>query len=167
MFRSGSSKLLRAVSVAIVAFVLGFLSACQTPGAIKSTGPETVVVPDEARLRARLVEFHNALGANDIERRYAMSAPAIREKMTLEQFKKDMRWNENAARMKMTAALGRACGCVPMQYLRCVLIVDVTVEEAGGKITKEQPLEMWEYDGSEWYGGYIGANSRGRCPGER
>ncbi len=67
----------------------------------------------------------------------------------------------------MSAALVRACSCTSMKALRCVLIVDVTIEEAGGKVMKDKPLEMWEYDGGEWYWGYIGANSRGRCPGER
>ncbi len=142
------------------------LSACAGPSGSRGSADETVSLPDETRLRARIAEFHNALGSNDIEHRYAMLAPAIREKMTLEQFKRDMRWNGNAARTKMTAALDRACSCAPVQYLRCVLIVDVAVEGAGGKITKERPLEMWEYDGSEWYWGYMGVESRGRCPGE-
>jgi hypothetical protein len=48
-----------------------------------------------------------------------------------------------------------------------VLIVDVTIEEAGSKIKKEQPLETWEFAGGEWYWGYLGTESRGRCPGER
>ncbi len=170
MFRFDSSNCRRAISVAIAAFVLGFLYACQTPGAITSSRPETVVVPDEARLRARLAEFHNALGANDISRRYAMAASGIRDRMTFEEFKKDLRWDENAARRKETkisASLARACSCAPMKALRCVLIVDITIEEAGGKVITEKPLEMWEYDGGEWYWGYIGADSRGRCPGER
>jgi len=51
--------------------------------------------------------------------------------------------------------------------MRCVLIVDVTIEEDGGGIKKERPLEMWEYAGGEWYWDYMGAESRGRCPGER
>lgn len=146
------------------------LSACASSPGSRGTGSEPVFLPDEARLRARLTEFHNALGANDIERRYAMSAPAIREKMTFEGFKRDVRWDESAARGKrsrMSASLDRACSCMPVQALRCVLIVDVTVEEEGGNIKKERPLEMWEYDGSEWYWGTIGAESRGRCPGER
>ena len=143
------------------------LSACTAPSGPRGLAGEAVSLPDEARLLARIAEFHGALGANDIERWYAMSAPAIREKMTLEQFKKDMRWNGNASQTKMTAVLDRACSCVPVQYLRCVLIVGVTAEGAGGKITRERPLETWEYGGGEWYWGYIGAESRGRCPGER
>jgi hypothetical protein len=131
---------------------------------------EKANVPDEARLRARLAEFHSALVANDIARWYAMTAPVVRDKMTFEQFKKDVRWDENAGRRKetrMTASLGRACSCTPMNTTRCVLIVDVMIEDADGKIKKERPLEMWEYAGGEWYWGYMGAESRGRCPGER
>jgi len=169
VLRLGNSNFRCTVSVAFVVLVLGFLAACQTPGATKSTGPEKATVPDEARLHLRLAEFHNALGANDIARWYAMTEPAVRDKMTFEQFKKDMRWDENAGRRKearMTASLGRACSCTPMRTTRCLLIVDVTIEEADGKIKKERPLEMWEYAGGEWYWGYMGAESGGRCPGE-
>ena len=149
-------------------FSLG-LSACGTPSGTRGSAGEAVSLPDEARLRARIAEFHGALGANDISKRYAMAMPAIREKMTFEEFKKDVRWDENAARRKetrMSAALARACSCVQAKALRCVLIVDVTVEEDGGKVIREKPLEMWEHDGGEWYWGTIGAESRGRCPGE-
>jgi len=157
---------------AIVCLVLAglVLSACGAPMASRGAGDGAVTLPDAARLHARLADFHNALGANDIARWYAMTSPGIRDKMTFEQFKKDMRWDENAARRKetrMSASLGRACSCVSARDLRCVLIVDVTIEEAGGKIKKEQPLETWEYAGGEWYWGYLGTESRGRCPGER
>jgi hypothetical protein len=90
--------------------------------------------------------------------------------MTFEQFKKDMRRDENAGRRKeagMTASLGRACSCTSAGYMRCVLIVDGTIEDADGKIRKERLLETWEYAGGEWYRGCMGAESRGRCPGER
>jgi hypothetical protein len=160
----------RTMSTVVIFLSLMSLAACQTPGSIMNSGPEKAAVPDEARLRARLTEFHNALGANDISKRYAMATTGIREKVTFEEFKKDLRRDENAARRKetrMSAALVRACSCTPMKALRCVLIVDVTIEEAGGKVITDMPLEMWEYDGGEWYWGYIGANSRGRCPGER
>jgi hypothetical protein len=125
--------------------------------------------PDEARLRARLAEFHSALGANDVTRWYAMTTPTIREKMTFEQFKKDLRWDENASRRKksvMTGDLGRVCSCVPMGFIRCVLIVNVTTRDADGRVQKERPLETWEYGDGEWYWGYLGPESRGQCPGE-
>lgn len=146
------------------------LTACSASLVPSGSRAEAVALPDEARLRVRLAEFHDALGTNDIARWYAMTSPAIREKMSFEEFKRDMRWEENTARRKewkMTASLGRACSCAPANDLRCVLIVDVTAEEAGGKSTKERPLEMWEYAGGEWYWGYMGVESRGRCPGER
>ena len=41
-----------------------------------------------------------------------------------------------------------------------VLIVDVTIEDADGKIKKERPLEMWEYAGGDWYWGYMGGTCR-------
>jgi hypothetical protein len=51
--------------------------------------------------------------------------------------------------------------------LRCVLIVEVTMEEADGRKKREQPLEMWEYADGEWYWGCMGSESLGRCPGHR
>jgi hypothetical protein len=146
------------------------LSACAASSGARGSADEAVSLPVEARLRARIAEFHNALGSNDISKRYALATPAIRERMTFEEFKKDLRWDENASRRKetrMSAALARACSCVQVKAIRCALIVDVSVEEDGGKVTKEKPLEMWEYERGEWYWGYIGAESRGRCPGER
>jgi hypothetical protein len=169
MLRSGRSKLRFAILIVIAVLSLAFLAACQAAGISRGAGADSFSPPHEARLRARLTEFHNALGANDISKRYAMAAPGIRGKMTFEEFKKDLRWDENASRRKetrMSAALVRACSCTPMEALRCVLIVDVTIEEVGGKVVKEKPLEMWEYAGGEWYWGDIGAESRGRCPGE-
>ena len=80
MSRIGSSK----IRWAFVVLVLGLLAACQAPGSIKSSGMEKATVHDEARLRARLAEFHSALGANDIARWYAMTAPAVREWTRLE-----------------------------------------------------------------------------------
>jgi hypothetical protein len=157
--------------VIFLAMGLSCLSACAAPpGPRGSAGEAVVSLPDEARLRARIVEFHGALGANDISKRYAMATPAIRGKMTFEEFKKDLRWDENTSRRKKTrisAALARVCSCVQVKAIRCVLIVDATVEEDGGKVIREKPLEMWEHDGGEWYWGTIGAESRGRCPGER
>ncbi len=159
------------LTVLFCLFLAGLLlSGCSAPLVSREAGAGAVSLPDEARLRARITEFHHALGANDISKRYAMATPGIRDKMTFEEFKKDVRWDENAARRKesrMSATLERACRCTLMNTMRCVLIVDVTIEEGGGGIKKEWPLEMWEYAGGEWYWGYMGAESRGRCPGER
>jgi hypothetical protein len=156
--------------VILAAMAMMLFPACGVPVVSQKTGTEAVSLPDEARLRARLAEFHDALGANDIAKWYAMTAPGIRDKMTFEEFKKDMRWDENAARRKeirMKGELGKVCSCTAMRTLRCVMIINVTIEDADGRVKKERPLEMWEYAAGEWYWGYMGPESRGRCPGER
>jgi len=113
--------------------------------------------------------FHSALARNDIETWYKMSTPMMRDNMDLQTFKKSLRQDkDNHGRMetKMTATLFRRCSCHPMgDALRCVLIADVAILE-NGESRRERPLEMWEYTHGDWYWGYLGAESRGRCPGE-
>jgi hypothetical protein len=140
---------LPAVIIACIT-ALFFLGACQ------GVKPTTVELPDETRLRARMQEFHNALGNNDIAAWYAMTSPTIRDKMTFDQFKKDLRWDEDASRRtrKTTRAdLMKPCSCVQMQFIRCVVIADITIEEPGKNPSRERPLEMWEFADGEWYCG--------------
>lgn len=117
----------------------------------------------------RVSQFHDVLANNDIIMWYAMTTPTIRSKMTLEEFKKDFRWDENNAKRnkdKMRGELNRVCNCLDMGYIRCVIIADVTIIRPDQQSTIERPLEMWEYGDGEWYWGYFGHDSRGLCPGE-
>jgi hypothetical protein len=145
------------------------LMACRAAGVPPAA--REVILPQEARLQERIKAFHDALGNNDIATWYAMTAPAIRKRMTFDQFKKDIRWEENSGRRTQStlqAQLLRSCNCE--QYgdaVRCVLAVNVTVTESGKKPRTESPLEMWEYSDGQWYWGYIGPDTGGRCPGEK
>ncbi len=150
------------VTMLLAAFVAG---ACQTA---PTKGGSTM--PYETKLKARLREYHEAMGRKEIEKLYAMSSPTIRRSMSLDDYKKDLRWEQVGAKMapmEVQADLGRGCNCVDMGgFMRCVLVVDVAINEAGKQPRTERPLEMWEYMGGEWYWGYTGPQSRGRCPGE-
>ncbi len=148
-------------SVLLFAVVVLLLGACQT------ILPQSGELPREDRLRERLQEFHHALGNNDIEKWYAMTSPVIRQKMTLDEFKKDLRWKEDRSKSKIEGELLRNCSCVQMQLLRCVLVVGISVDLPGQPPLKERPLETWEFGDGEWYWGYMGPDLRGRCPGEK
>ena len=157
----------RFILLVLSALTVMFLDACQmNKGShLALTGP----APNEERLRERIREFHRVLGDNDIASWYAMTSPTVTKKMTFEDFKKDFRWDENASRRtksNMKGELARICSCEQMTYLRCVLVVDVQINE-GGIQKRERPLEMWEFGDNEWYWGYIGHDSRGKCPGEK
>lgn len=153
------------LSAVMITYIMAlfFLGACQ------GVKPTAVELPDETRLRARLQELHNAIGNNDIAAWYAMTSPTIRDKMTFDQFKNDLRWDQDASRRTrktMRADLMKPCSCVQMQFIRCVVIADITVEESGKHPSRERPLEMWEFSEGEWYWGIMGHDSRGRCPGD-
>lgn len=153
-------------SLAILVFSLLFslISGCA------EVRPVTVNTPSEGRLRERVQDFHVILGNNDIATWYAMTTPTTRKKMTFDKFKQDLRWDDKkAARTKepMQAELSRVCNCVDVGTIRCVIIADVRISKPDGKTVQDRPLEMWEFADGEWYWGYIGAGSRGKCPGEK
>jgi len=151
------------IGVLVVVLLAPILSGCA------DTRPLTANVPNEGRLRERISEFHNALGNDDVAAWYAMTSPAIREKMTFEQFKKGLRRDENNAsrsRTTMQAELSRVCRCSEMRFLRCVLVADISIARPDREPSKERPIETWELAGGEWYWAYMGPDMGGRCPGE-
>ncbi len=154
----------RGLTLAVVLLTVLVTAGCSTAPARSDA-----TLPDEAKLQARLKEFHEAMGHNEIEKVYAMSSPNIRKAMTIVDFKKDMRWDKIGAKspvLEMQADLGKNCGCTDMGgFQHCVLIVKVAVSGAGRSPAIERPLEMWEYMNGDWYWGYSGPDSRGRCPG--
>jgi hypothetical protein len=153
----------KCMSFVVILLFLVFMAGCA------GVHPHNVKTPHEERLRARVSQFHDVLGLKDINAWYAMTTPTIRSKMTLEEFKKDFRWDENEAKtnnQKMRGEFSKVCSCLDMGYIRCVIIVDVTITQPDQPSTIERPLEMWEYADGDWYWGLIGHDSRGRCPGE-
>ncbi|HOC45737.1 MAG TPA: hypothetical protein PKM26_03940 [Syntrophorhabdaceae bacterium] len=133
-----------------------------------SANATSVALPDEQRLRVRLSEFHNALGNSEVVTWYNMTTPGIRSQMNLEQFKKDLRWDDRKhEKSDISGELAKPCSCVNMGFTRCVIMVDITLVSPGKAPSKEKSLQTWEYDGGEWYWGYMGPGNNGRCPGER
>ena len=128
-----------------------------------------VSVPAEPLLRTRLNEFWRAVGAHDIVKRYEMTTPTVRERVTLEEFRKTWSWQERPEfpAQNMTADLSRVCSCVELRLLRCTLTVELTIERPGEPPTHERTLQMWEFADGQWYEAYSGAPSGRRCPGER
>jgi hypothetical protein len=129
----------------------------------------TVDLPDDQRLRARLSEFHNALGDNDIVTWYNITAPAIRKRMTLDEFKQGFRWDDTKPRVRSTinAQLVKPCSCVKTGLTRCVILVDINTTEPGKTPVNEKSLQSWDYFDGEWYWGYMGPGNKGGCPGEK
>jgi S1/P1 nuclease len=137
-----------------------------------STAPQgqsdSVSVPEENLLRARLKEFWQAVGARDIVKRYEMTTPTVRERVTLEEFRKTWSWQERTEFpwQNMTAELSKVCSCVELRLLRCTLSVEVTIKQPGEAPVRERTAQMWEFADGQWYEAYSGAPSGRHCPGE-
>ncbi len=154
--------------IILVACILTILWSCYTTTNVVKT--ESSELPAKLRLEYRIREFHKALGSNDIFTWYSMTSPYFQTRVSLEQFKKNLRWDENMVRRPqkdMKGELSRNCGCVQDRYLRCALIVDIMETEKNGFVKKENPLETWEYHEGEWFWAYMGPSAGGLCPGER
>lgn len=153
----------------IICFMLSILFFCISCQSSSKYLAGVGTLPDESLLQRRLKEYHDALGNNDIAAWYAMTSPTITEKLTFEEFKKNFRWDENASnrtKMNMQAELGKTCGCMQQKYLRCVLVINIDLNESGRNPRTEKLLETWEYARGEWFWVYMGPDTRGKCPGQ-
>ena len=123
-------------------------------------------VPELPSLRARVKEFWRVVGMHDIVKRYEMTTPTVRERVTLEAFKKTWRWQEQPEFpvQSITADLAEVCDCVELRLLRCTLSVDLTIQRPDEPSRNEQTLQMWEFAGGQWYEAYSGAPIGRRCP---
>jgi hypothetical protein len=125
-------------------------------------------VPDVPLLRARVKEFWRAVGVHDIVKRYEMTTPTVRERVTLEAFKKTWSWQEQPEFpvQNITADLAGVCSCVELRLLRCTVAVDLTIERPGEPPRDEHTLQTWEFGAGQWYEAYSGAPIGRRCPRE-
>ena len=125
-------------------------------------------VPEISLLRVRIREFWRVVGVHDIVKRYEMTTPTVRERVTLEAFKKTWSWQEQPQFpvQNITADLAGVCSCVELRLLRCTVAVDLTIERPGEPSSHERTLQTWEFADGQWYEAYSGAPIGRRCPRE-
>lgn len=150
------------------------LAGCSTPAPEHAAPAETV--PAQARLAARLEAYHRALGDRDADKMYRMAPPYVRAHLTLDAFMHDLGMEDDWSAMphtRISTRVDQTCGCssgvvdAPSRprVTRCVLLLDSTITDAGGKQRKYKNLEMWEYQKGEWYFGFPGGGAQ-TCPVE-
>ena len=129
--------------------------------------------PNEDRLKSRVKDSYAATRIGDYKTRYEMINPHIRKKMAFEAFKKDMgvdRPQQKDEPKIVQGELEKICYCGDWAYesgphtLRCVFILRMTMEEAGGNQKVFRVLEMWEHLDGEWYHGYTDHHELEDCP---
>lgn len=118
--------------------------------------------------RARLKEFWRAVGAHDVAKRYALTTPTVRERVTLDEFRKTWSWQDQPEFpvQNMTADLTKICSCVQLRLLRCMVAVNLTIETPDERSIHERTVQVWEFADGQWYEAYSGAPGGRRCPGE-
>lgn len=148
------------------------LAGCGAPGPEHAAPADAV--PAQARLAVRLEAYHRALGERDADKMYRMAPPYVRAHLTLDAFMHDLGMEADWAAMphaRISTRMDQTCGCssgvvaAPSspRVTRCVLLLDSTITDAGGKQRKFKNLEMWEYQKGEWYFGYPGGGAES-CP---
>jgi|SRR5262245_40643883 len=123
-------------------------------------------VPELPLLRTRVNEFWRAVGIHDVLAHYQMTSPTVRERVSLEAFKKTWSWQEQPRFpiQGITADLSGVCSCVELRLLRCTVSVDLAIDQAGEPSRTEHILQIWEFAGGQWYEAYSGAPIERHCP---
>ena len=116
-------------------------------------------------LEARVKQFWQAVGAHDIVTRYEMTTPTVRALVTLEAYKKTWSWEQQPQfpLQSISADLAGVCSCVTLRLLRCIVRVDLAIEQPGEPRRDERTLQTWEFADGQWYEAYSGAPIGRRC----
>lgn len=135
-----------------------------TPSIEEDAGANAPEVP---LLGARVKEFWRAVGNHDVVKRYEMTTPTVRERVTLEAYKRTWSWEQQPEfpSQSISADLAGVCSCVKLRLLRCTVAVDLTVERPGEPSRDEHTLQTWEFANGQWYEAYSGAPIGRHCPG--
>jgi hypothetical protein len=131
-------------------------------------------IPDESRLKTRILDFYRALGSKNAQVLYEMQTPYLRSETSFDAFRResglDEAWQSQPA-TTITAELAQACYCREWKYpdgtggRRCVLLLGAVEETADKQQRQSQPLlAMWDYTQGEWYYGRPGEGDH--CPPE-
>jgi hypothetical protein len=157
------SMLLVATSLLIPPPSSALLAA--TPSTDEDVGANAPEVP---LLGARVKEFWQAVGIHDIVKRYELTTPTVRERVTLEAYKRTWSWEQQPEfpLQSISADLTGVCSCVKLRLLRCTVRVDLAIERPGQPRRDERTLQTWEFADGQWYEAYSGAPVGRHCPGE-
>lgn len=92
-------------------------------------------------------EFWRAVGAHDVAKRYALTTPTVRERVTLDEFRKTWSWQDQPEFpvQNMTADLTKICSCVQLRLLRCMVAVNLTIETPDERSIHERTVQVWEF----------------------
>lgn len=147
----------------------------EQPGPAGNAAAAEASMPDEPRLRTRILEFYRALGLRNAQVLYEMQAPYRRSDTSFDAFKReaglDEAWLSQPA-ANITVELDRKCYCREWEYpdgtgaQRCVLLLRGTEEGPGAEQgTSKRLLAMWDYINGEWFYGSPGEGDH--CPPRR
>jgi len=135
--------------------------------------PVTEGIPQGDRLSKRVHDFHASQAENDIPTWYEMTTPFIREKMSIEQFKKDRgldRPQEKAPCTITGGELHKVCLYDDWMYedgrktSRSSLLIHITILDEIGRQEINKRLETWEYVDNDWYWVYTDHHAWEDCP---
>jgi hypothetical protein len=136
-----------------------------TPTPPEGVAATDVVVPDEARLKARIQEFYTARGSINARVMYDMQTPDYRSELSFQEYEKSIQWRYSEPAMKMTVELKRVCSCTPFErpyrMLRCGVLLDGVEEVSGGQRRAVKHSDLWEYADGEWF--YVASFMSDQC----
>jgi len=166
----GHPMIYRRVFVPLCMFVV---AAC-TPGPNKAE--PTLPSSEQSLLRARFHDLQAAEDAEDVEAVYAMYPPRVRQKVTLEEYKKKLqegleqfteKTKKEPPRVRVDA-FEKVCSCgtnqaTPLERT-CAVLIRVTRIEPEGLETKFKVLDSWVHVEGEWYHLYTDHHKVNDCP---
>lgn len=146
----------------------------ELPAASKDAATAEAPIPDESRLKTRILEFYRALGSKNAQVLYEMQTPYLRSDTSFDAFKLeaglDEAWLSQPA-TRITVELDQKCYCREWPYpdstsaQRCVLLLRGTEEATGAQPSaSKRLLAMWDYTNGEWFYGSPGEGDH--CPAD-
>jgi len=169
------TKLLGLGLVLLASSLFGMAGAqVELPGPSKDAAAAEAPIPDEPRLKTRILDFYRALGARNAQVLYEMQTPYLRSDRSFDDFKREVGLDEawlSQPATKLTVELDQRCFCLEWQYpdgtsaQRCVLLLRGVEEGTGAQPgTGKRLLAMWDYTNGEWFYGSPGEGDH--CPSD-
>jgi len=148
----------------------GEAGAGPTAPPASAQAPE-VMVPDEARLRARIRAFYAAIVERDAGVLYETQTPSARQYMSREEYETGRmpyeRGGVDETTIRITAEFEQVCSCRsfshPYRKLRCNVLVVAVEEDATGQRRTRRQIDLWENAQGDWF--YVATGTGQKCPG--